>query len=172
MLGEDNPIAKLLEGFRQLLLYTHDLSIGQDRYRRYRAGRLQAMTGSIVIYDRYPLESISSDKQYRLLDGPQIQPKDGEMGRMASAFARVEQKIYQNIQPPDYFFLLDVSPEVSLQRKPEHRQIAVEAKSQAEGELVTLSGLIPRKLKLVRINADLTSDEVLSELKAKIWEVL
>ena len=54
-------------------------------------GRRRARAGSVVIYDRYPLEAISARLDYRLLDGPQIpQLANGDRGVIARALARVQ----------------------------------------------------------------------------------
>ena len=173
VLGEDNLFSRWIAGLRDGFLYAHHLSIGQDRYRRYVAGQKKAMAGSIVIYDRYPLESISARVEHRLLDGPQIPlTAHGETAAIAGAFARAEQNLYRKIRPPDYLFLLEVSPDVSLERKPDHKRAVVEAKSRAVSELAALAELDTKKLRLIHLNADLPLDEVVSQLKTNVWEVL
>ncbi len=173
VIGEQNPVARFLETVRQSFLYAHYVFIGQDRYRRYVAGRKRAMAGSIVIFDRYPLDAITGQLGPHLLDGPQIQQVvEGDLGRIAQALARAEQNLYDNMRAPDYLFVLEVSPETSLQRKPDHHRTAVEAKSQTIGELVALAESGAAKFNLVAINADHPMEEVIAQLKTKIWEVL
>ncbi len=172
-LGEKNVLSKWIGGLRDILLSAHHLSIGQDRRRRYRAGKKKAMAGSIVIYDRYPLESISTGTEFRLLDGPQIAVTiDGEMGAITRALARAEKNLYRGIRLPDYLIVLGVSPDVSLQRKPDHRRAAIEAKARAVGELKAMANSDARKLGLIYLNADLPLEGVLSQLKTRIWRVL
>jgi hypothetical protein len=171
--GEKDALSRLVAGLRDSLLYMHHLSIGRDRYRRFRSGKKQAMAGSIVIYDRYPLESISVGTEYRLLDGPQIPLTiDGEMGPITRPFARAERNLYRNMRLPDYLFVLDVSPDVSLQRKPDHERAVIEAKCRAVSKLTALAEQQAGWLEVAHFNADLPRDEVLNQLKEKIWEVL
>lgn len=107
------------------------------------------------------------------MDGPQIPLiANGEIGAIAGAFARAEQNLYRKIRLPDCLFALDVSPDVSLQRKPDHQRAAVEAKSRAVGELKAMAELDAAKMNLVHLDANLPFEEVLSQLKTRIWKVL
>lgn len=172
-LGEGHVLSRWMAELRDSLLCTHHLSIGRDRYRRCRTGRKEAMAGSIVIFDRYPLESISTRPGFRLLDGPQIPMTVGEeKGTIRRAFARVEQDLYHNMRLPDTLFVLDVSPDVSLQRKPDHNRATVEAKIRAVEELMAMADADAKEFSLVHLNADLPFEDVLGELRAKIWEVI
>ncbi len=172
-LGEKHFLSTWVETLRRWLLYSHYLSIGHDRYQRYRAGKRQALAGSIVIFDRYPVETISSRMEHRLLDGPRIPfIADGDPGAMARAFYGAEQNLYQQIHPPDYLFVLDVSPDISLQRKPDHNRATVEAKSRAARGLTALAEQQAGRLNVIHVDANLPSQAVLSQLKAKIWEAL
>jgi len=172
-LGEAHLFSRWVGGLRDGLLCLHHLSIGQDRYRRYLAGRKKALDGSVVIFDRYPLETISTRREYRLLDGPQIPlTVAGEHGPIIRALARMEEDLYRRFHLPDYLFVLDVSPDVSMQRKPDHSLAAVEAKTQAVGELTTTAQRDAGKSRLFHLNADLPFETVVSQLKSKLWEAL
>jgi thymidylate kinase len=164
-LGEKNVLARLMAAFRQIWLYTYFLSIGYDRYLRYLAGRQKTTAGSIVIYDRYPLD-VS-------LDGPKIHlAAGGQMGAIARLFSRLEQNLYGKFRLLDYLVVLDVSPEVSLQRKPDHNRAAVEAKSQVVRKLIAQVEQETGWLDVVRIDADQSFEEVLSQLKMAVWELI
>ena len=52
-----------------------------------------------------------------------------------------EDRVYGAFRPPDYFLVLKVSPEVSLDRKPDHRPEAIVAKCQAIDQF--LAGNMP-----------------------------
>ncbi len=60
----------------------------------------------------------------------------------------------------------------SHRRKPDHDRAAIEAKSQTIGELIAIAGSNARKFDLISIDANRPAEEVLSQLKARIWEVL
>lgn len=172
-LGARSPLCRALASLRQALLYGHCLSIGLDRYGRYRAGRRLARSGAVAIFDRYPLEAISERMEHRLLDGPQIPLLAGDdAGPLARALGAAERWLYRRMLPPDHLFVLDVSPEVSLRRKPDHRREAVQAKSRALRALEAAGGPGGRPFELVRLSADRPLDEVLAELKAHVWRVI
>lgn len=171
-LGEASLLARPLELARQVLLYCHCLSIGYDRYARYQAGRERARLGSVVIFDRYPLEAISATTEHRLLDGPQIPLLAGcERGIVTRAFAAAERRLYRRMLPPDQLVVLDVSPEVSMQRKPDHRREAISAKSRAVRELAATTSR-GAGFNLALVDADEPEDAVLQRLKAHVWRVL
>lgn len=172
-LGEAHPLARLLKRLRQTLLYGHCLSIGHDRYARYLAGRAHVRAGSVVIFDRYPLETISPGSEHQLLDGPQIPLiAEGDSGLIRRAFASAERRLYRNILPPDHLFVLDVSPAVSIQRKPDHRREVIVAKSRVVRELATVAGSNGGTFGLVVIDADQPLDAVLHRLKGLVWQAL
>lgn len=155
--GPQSLPAKWLVQLRQILQYSHHLSIGRDRLHRYQESQAKAET-AVVIYDRYPLDS--------LLDGPKIY-LNGHANSVGRAFAAAEQGIYRKIGQPRHFLLLNVSPEISLQRKPDHDRTAVTAKAQFLNQFaVTMTE------NLLSINADLPFDEVERQLKTAVWQVL
>jgi thymidylate kinase len=165
VVGENNLLARGLVSLRQTLLYIHHLSLAYDRYRRYRDSQQEAAVGSFVMYDRYPLEAP--------LDGPKIHLlADGDNSRLARAFAKAEQAIYRHICPPDHYIVLDVSPEVSLQRKPDHDGDAIRAKSQLLRRFVATADRQITPFNLIRIDADLPFAEVVDQLKRSMWQLL
>ncbi len=166
-------IARPLASGRDAMLALHHLSIGRDRSRRYRRALRDAHTGRIVIFDRFPMESLSTERDHRLLDGPQIGALlDGSMGPVTRALARAEERMYRRFRLPDHLVLLEVSPEVSIGRKPDHKPEVIAAKSRATLELATLAetaGEIPH---VIRVDADRPLDQVLLDIKRELWDVL
>lgn len=172
-LGEERRLCRALATARQVLLYSHCLSIGLDRYGRYLAGGRLARAGSVVIFDRYPLEALSERMDHRLLDGPQIPRLAGDdRGPLARSFGAAERWLYRRMRPPDHLFVLDVSPEVSVRRKPDHQLETVQAKSRALRELEAAAGPRAGACELVYLSADEPFEEVLGRLKAHIWRVV
>jgi len=165
LFSEKGAPAKSLAGLRQLLLYSYYISLGYDRFQRYKTSRELAAAGSIVLYDRYPLAA--------LLDGPKILTvSNGNLGKLSRGFSRLEQNIYRKIESPDNYILLNVNPAVSLQRKPEHDRAAIDAKCQFLGELAIKAENDPEWSNLVNIDANLLFDEVISQLKMTVWQAL
>jgi thymidylate kinase len=133
----------------------------------------RSMAGSIVIFDRYPLESLDPQIGVGQMDGSKIAGMLGKnSGVIARFLARREKSLYDKIRPPDYVAILNVSPEVSLQRKPDHKQNVVEAKSQLIQQVMALAESDSRGLRSIHINADLPFEEVFLFLKRKVWEIL
>jgi thymidylate kinase len=153
-----------MESMRQILLYAHHIFIGYDRYRRYLAGLQHASKGAVVIFDRYPMEAP--------LDGPQIHLAEGfKPGIITNALMSLERDIYRKFQMPDLLCILEVSPEISLQRKPDHRRSAIEAKHQLLRKLASsLQG--KSRARLRRIDAGLPLEQVDLHIKRALWGAL
>ena len=171
VLGEKNFVCRPFAGLRDTLLYWHHVSLAQDRYERYLAGMKRSMAGSVVIFDRYPLESLDSQIGAGRMDGSKVAGMlNKNSGAIARFLARTESALYDKIRPPDYLAILNVSPEVSLQRKPDHKQDVVEAKSQLIKQMIGLAA--SKNIRNIHLNADLPYEEVFLQLKRKVWEIL
>jgi hypothetical protein len=156
---------------RDLTLALHHLSIGRDRTRRYRAARRAAVAGSIVIFDRFPFERLSREPRARLLDGPQIAASVGGLGNRAiRALAAREERMYECFELPEYLLALQVSPEVSALRKPDHAPEIVAAKAREVLELAALAATSGAEV--WSIDADRPLHEVTLEAKRRLWDVL
>jgi thymidylate kinase len=165
LIGENNVVSKLLCGLQSLFQSLHRIGIARDRYGRYVAGRRYASQGALVVYDRYPLEAVRIAD--RFMDGPQIASMhQNRMGPVVAALSRIEEDIYRRIRPPDHLFVLQVSPEVSSQRKPDHKPEILEVKSQALNEMERDG------LRITEIDADQPLDRVLLEVKTRLWDLL
>lgn len=165
-LGEASLPARWLAQLRQSLLYSHHVSIGRDRLHRYWQSREMAKT-SIVIYDRYPLAAP--------LDGPKIY-LNGNATRVGRLLADAEQAVYRQIELPRHFLFLNVSPEVSIQRKPDHDPAAITAKTQFLDQFAARFAVQAEarsdSTNLVTINADQPFEQVVQQLKTAIWQIL
>jgi thymidylate kinase len=164
-LGEQNWLARWLATGRQTLLYSHHLSLAHDRRRRYRAGLAQAAAGSLVIFDRYPLAAN--------LDGPKIQQlSNGDEGKVSRYLGAAEASIYRQMAPPDHYFLLNVSPEISRQRKPDHDPAVIQAKSQVLDRWLVAAERQASSAAVHGINANRPFDEVVQRLKTAVWQAI
>jgi thymidylate kinase len=171
--SEKNFICRPFAGLRDVFLYWHHLSLAQDRHERYLTGLKKSMAGSLVIFDRYPLESLDPQIGVGHMDGSKIAAMLGkDSGAVARFLARTERALYDRIRPPDYLAILNVSPEVSLQRKPDHKQDVVEAKSLLIRQMTALAESESRGLQRIHLNADLPFEEVFQQLKRNVWEIL
>jgi hypothetical protein len=165
LLGEENAVSRLLQVPQRLSQSLHRIGIARDRYRRYVAGQRNASQGALVVYDRYPLEAVRIAD--RSMDGPQIASMHrNRMGAVTTALSRVEQNIYRRIRPPDHVFVLQVSPDVSVQRKPDHKPEVLAIKAQA------LNDMGRDGLCITEVNADQSLNQVMLEIKSHVWELL
>ena len=162
--GPASWVVRPLAAMRRFFLYAHSLSIAHDRYNRYVQGKEKAWHGSIVIFDRFP---------YRFpLDGPEIRHKaNGDQGGLVDYFAGREERLYERFAPADHTILLNVTPQVSQQRKPDHTLETIWMK---DGSVQELQSELSDKgaSNWTRQNADLPLEEVLLQLKRKIWALL
>ena len=166
-------VPRLASDLRDAVLCLHHLSVAYDRYRRFKAARSAAARGSIVIYDRFPLPSDGRQRESIVMDGPQIPLIAGNGNKaVRSALARWEQSVYYRFVPPDYLLLLEVSHRVSMERKPDHKPAAIEAKIQATGRIALGAGSTSQGCRLIRLNADLPLEQVIGELKKAVWQAV
>jgi hypothetical protein len=162
------PIA----GARDTMRALHCLSIGRDRVRRYERAVRDARSGRVVIFDRFPMESLSGRDDHRLFDGPQIPsvlpaPRASVTQKLASAEAR----LYRHFRLPEHLLMLEVDPEIAIARKPDHLPEVVNAKCEALGELADLAEAAAG-LSVARIDANQPADAVLRNVKDVLWHVL
>lgn len=158
---------------RDVVLALHYLSVGKDRARHYRSGQRDSQAGRIVIFDRFPLEALSSQSEHRMLDGPRISGTfEGSSGRLIGRLAAAEERIYGGFRLPDYLVILHVDPETSADRKPDHRLDILAAKSQAVSELAALAERCVEPAAVIRIDAARPLDAVLLDVKARLWDVI
>jgi hypothetical protein len=171
-LGPEFPISNWLETIRRNLLYAHYVSIANDRYERYLTATSLSDEGSTVIYDRFPLEQIKTQPEYRLMDGPQS-PISGEKtgGVLSNFLIAKEISYYRKMHLPDYLLVLEVDPEVSIERKPDHNVEILSAKNRAIKDLIN-AGVDMQDTYLIHINANLPFQDVLRQLKSEVWDLL
>jgi thymidylate kinase len=164
-LGSRSPIARLVGSLSRLFTELRYLSEARDRYVRYKRSCQAAERGALVFYDRYPLDNIRIFN--RPVDGPRIAAgSEPRMGWITRALARAEQDLYQRILPPEHVIMMNVRPDVSQARKPEHKWDLILAKSQA------LQGASRNGYDLTKVDANQPLEEVLRQVKPVIWRLL
>lgn len=170
--GADARPARLAAGARDVALALHHLAVAGDRVRRYRAACRDVHAGRVVLFDRFPLEALSSLPEHRLLDGPQISAALGTPGRLVAALARVEERRYACFRLPDVLVLLDVSPELGAQRKPDHRPEILAVKSRAVVELAALARASRGLVRVWQTDANRPLGVMVADIKSRLWDVL
>jgi thymidylate kinase len=172
-LGPGSVVTRPIAWTRDVALALHHLSIGRDRVRRRRRGEREARAGHVVIFDRFPLESLGSDREHRLLDGPQVgSALNGSRSGVVRWLSRAEVRMYRGFGLPDQLIVLDVRPEVAVRRKPDHVPDLLAAKARAAVHLAALAETSSGPARASRIDANRPLDAVLLEVKATVWDVL
>ena len=77
-----------------------------------------------------------------------------------------EKSYYQQIKLPDLLIVLKADPEIAVQRKADETEISVRARS------TEVMGLDWDQLSAFSINANGSKEEILSQVKALVWEHL
>jgi thymidylate kinase len=140
------------------------LGEGRDRYQRYIEGKKMAAQGWIVVCDRFPVESVIIEDHS--LDGPRIRSLyHDQEGKLGKKLIDMEENLYQGLQYPDHLFVLQVSPDVSKKRKPDHRPRLIDVKSQS------MQSLSEENKFTTQIDADQSLEAVLLKVKSVIWEM-
>lgn len=173
ILSARNFVSQILMEMRDDLLYLHHLSNGRDRYQRYEEGARLATDGSVVIFDRFPVSTFDQATNHHLLDGPRIQSlATGKETTIARHFSNTEQRLYDQFNAPDALVFLHVSPEISIQRKPDHQEALIRMKSETITQIAQRAKWEYGEKRCIQLDADLPYDQVLLQLKREIWKLL
>lgn len=162
--GSHSLPVRLISGPKGLLEDLAALMEGQARLRAYRESCRQADEGTVVLYDRYPLQTVWVDNHS--LDGPRISAQPGPMSGLRAILARAEADTYRQILPPDHVIMLRVSPAVSQRRRPEDDGTNLAAKALA------IEGIEPDGFGLTVIEAEQPLEDVLAQVKMVLWKLL
>lgn len=167
------PAVRLLAVLRDGLLGVHYLWVGHDRLKRYEASGRDVEGGQVVIFDRFPVPSVSGQAHHRLLDGPQIRDRLGSSaGWIARRLADREEKLYDSFAPPDLLLVLDVDPSVSVARKPDHVKAILVEKRRGAREIADAIEAGYPDVRVVRLNANRPLEEVHHDAKLAVWDAI
>lgn len=103
-------------GFSDLVYALRAVTLAWDRRNLLLRVRRSVSNGELVICDRYPSEEIGA------MDSRRLQPKSTSIGRLTAVYnwlANLEERLYDQIPPPDTVLRLSVSLETAKQRNRE-----------------------------------------------------
>jgi hypothetical protein len=170
VVGAKHGLSRISGQVYRFTRHLYHLSIALTRYRRCVAARRKAAQGSIVICDRYPLDGIHRVMRgiRPPMDGPRIawMCREEETDGITAHLSKLEQNIYHRIGLPDCLILLHVSPNVALQRKPDHTPEEIEPKTQA------VEHMDRQGLQIIDINADQPFERTSLQTKSALWNIL
>ena len=135
----------------------------RDRYLTYIQARRFSSNGNLVLCDRYSVPG------FMKMDGPQCEfalTALKKKSRFLKNLTMKEKSYYQQIKLPDLLIVLKVDPEIAVQRKADETEISVRARS------TEVMGLDWDQLSAFSINANRSKNEILSQVKALVWEHL
>jgi thymidylate kinase len=155
----NDPHLIVFPGYPEII---RELFTARDRYLTYIKARRIATNGGMVLLDRFPLDQI------KFMDGPQIDrltsnyPRNG----LIQYLSRLEKKYYQKMMLPDVLIVLRADPEIAVRRKTDETEDSVRARST---EIWNIDwSQTPAHV----VNAGLSKDAVLSNVKWLIWSNL
>lgn len=134
-------------------------------WQRYRTGkRAQALQrqGGIVIAERFPLRHFWDMREP--MDGPRI-PLHGPFARLA----RMERRLYEAVELAERVFVLKADMVTIMRRRGNGDEQTLNNKCKVINALAESESGSER---FVIIDAEQSYDEVLRELKGKVWELL
>jgi thymidylate kinase len=143
--------------FRKLAGNLFYLLLLRKKVTMLRLGKQLRRKNSLVICDRFPQKDL---KGY--FDGPKLQSAGNTW------FSRLEMKQFRKLYTngADVIFRLNISPEVASRRKPEHDCKMIEQKCN------DLSKISFGHAKVIDVDASLPYEQVLLDIKKKIWKTL
>jgi thymidylate kinase len=166
LFGDKRIIYHWIKRLARFLDNLYHLSIAWDRYQRYQVGEKISMVGGVALFDRFPLRQIHEHMPVNPMDGPRIPVLNERGSGFNLDLGKIERKIYKMILFPDIIIALDVSPEISNIRKPDHDIETITTKSEA------IRNFDRDGLRVTMIDADLPLESVLLSIKSSIWENL
>jgi hypothetical protein len=139
-----------------------DVCLARDRYRLYRAARRFALAGGVALCERYPVP-----QNYQLA-GPRLEPLAARLSRnpVGRLLLALERNYYRHILAPDVLIVLQIDPELAVQRKTTEPADYVRARAHIVGS-ADWSGSGARIVPAGRPLA-----EVIEDLKVLIWSEL
>lgn len=167
----DQPkISPINSGVSGLIYAFRSVSLAWDRRHLLIRARRLAARNEFVICDRYPSETIGAMDSPRL---EEIRNPKGLTDLMVNRLARIENRLYREIPPPDIVLKLKVSVETAKRRNQERIKIGketdeyLESRHRQSGEWN-----MPGTKYVYTIDTEQSLDETILSVKKAIWESL
>ncbi len=155
------------QGRPSLLHAIRAVCIARDRHALAMKARRLAARGNIVLCDRYPSETPG-------IDGPRLLAKTDRQDLFSSLYAwlaRVEERLYRQIPPPDVIVKLRVSVETAVRRNRERAKEGKEADSYVEARHRQYQDWkFSRARAIHEINGEQPLPNTLRQVKQVIWD--
>jgi thymidylate kinase len=161
------PVTK---GWSGLIYAVRSVSLAWDRRQLLVRARYHAANGDIVICDRYPSENIGAMDSPRLHENHDLA---GIQGALYNWLARLEQRFYKEIPPPDVVLKLTVSMETARQRNRDRIKVDKETDAYLEARHRQCREWVMAGTKYIyEIDTEQSLANTILAVKRKIWEVI
>ncbi|WP_214480821.1 hypothetical protein [Bacillus sp. SM2101] len=152
---------KLRTKLTVLAKFTWALTLSFEKRKKLKKIRKLRSLGYVIITDRYP--------QYQIMgrnDGPLLHDWIQHKNKIIQYLARWESRIYKeaDMKPPDLIVRLNISADIAFQRK---KDMKFEEFRKRVKDISSLE--FNEKATVIEIDANRSLNEVLSEVKTKIW---
>lgn len=150
-------------GGRGVARLAWEVLTARDRYRAYVLTRRSAMSGGLVVCDRFPLPGVMH------MDGAVSSriPLADSSSRPVRLLAERERHYYRNVLAPDILVVLRVHPDVAVERKRD-----VEREDFVRPRVEEVWGIEWADTHAVVIDANQPREKVLADVKSAIWSRL
>jgi len=157
-------------GLSGLIYALRSVSLAWDRQRLLVWARRQAAQDGFVICDRYPSTVIGAMDSPRL---EEIPDPPGLISLIFNRLARIENRLYREIPPPDVVLKLKVSVETAKRRNQERIKVGketdeyLESRHRQSGEWN-----LPGTKYMYQIDTEQSLEDTIRSVKKAIWETL
>lgn len=156
---------------RSLLYAVRAVALAWDRYQLLIKVRRWAANGEIVVCDRYPTDSIDA------MDSPRLRvhsDRNGLKAMLYNRLARMENRLYVCMPPPDCVLRLSVSVETAKQRNRDRQaEVGMDAEDYLEARHREIQAWYKHGTKYTYdISTEQSLDDTILSVKTAIWDAL
>ncbi|WP_409048991.1 hypothetical protein PWG11_17955 (plasmid) [Proteus mirabilis] len=139
--------------------------LAYERYRVFKRAYKYVENGFIVVSDRYPSHN------YGKMDSPRI-IKDNNRSIFYCTLHKIEERLYNYIQPSDITFHLYAPVETAIERNNLRNKALKETENEIKARFLVNSDLTFKTDKYVKVDATQSIEDVKNELLLTSWEII
>lgn len=165
-----NDTSSEIKGLSGLVYALRAVGIAWDRRRLLLRARWLAANDQIIICDRYPSETIGA------MDSPRLQKNLAAGDPLSGIFkilVNIENRLYNEIPPPDIVLRLKVSMEIAKQRNRDRIKVGKETDEYLEfRHLQSKDWQLSKTKQIYDVDTDQSLDDTILSVKKLIWEAI
>ena len=164
---EDDPGAR--DASRGSLLYSiRSILVAWDRYHLAVRLHRQAANGRIIICDRYPSAIVGAMDSARL----RAPARTRGWGKLLGYFAKLENRIYRQMPPPDVVIRLTVPVEVAIERNREREKEGKEAEAYVRRRHNTDTAPEFPAARIMELDTNQSKLQTIRAARLAVWDAL